>query len=115
MATHIIGLQSLLPVATLAASAWLIVISVAAARRGLPGLLAIGVLPTVGVVVAGLAKFAPVVTSGDEMGVGWLLHIANILVGVPLGIVAVGIILLIPRTAERFAAAPRSVTMGSAL
>ncbi|SBS73009.1 hypothetical protein [uncultured Microbacterium sp.] len=115
LATHIIGLQSLLPVATIAASGWLIVVSVAGARRGLPWLLAIGMLPTVGLVMAGLAKFAPVVTIGDEVGVGWLLHIANILVGVPLGIVAVGIVLLIPRTAERFATAPRSTTIGSTL
>lgn len=108
LATHIIGLQSLLPVATIAASVWLIVVSVAAARRGLPGLLAIGVLPAVGVVVAGLAKFAPVVTIGDEVGLGWLLHIANILVGVPLGIVTLGIVLLIPRAAHMFATAPRT-------
>jgi hypothetical protein len=115
LTTHIIGLQSLLPVATIAASAWLIVVSVAAARRGLPGLLAIGVLPAVGVVLTLTAKFAPIVTIGDEMGFAWMLHIANILVGVPLGIVTIGIVLLIPRTAGRLATAPRSRTTGTTL
>lgn len=115
LATHIIGLQSLLPLATIAASGWLIVVSVTAARRGLPALLAIGVLPAVGVVVGGLAKFAPVVSIGDGLGAGWVLQIANILVGVPLGIVAIGIMLLIPRTAMKLATAPRSMAAGPTL
>lgn len=115
LATHIIGLQSILPLATIAASGWLIAISVAAARRGLPGLLAIGALPAVGVVIAVLAKFAPVVTEGDQTGIGWILHIGNILVGVPLGIVALGIVLLIPRAAARLASTPHSTPTDSTM
>ncbi|KJL45060.1 hypothetical protein RS82_00409 [Microbacterium trichothecenolyticum] len=108
LATHLIGVQSLLPLAEIAASGWLIIISIAAARRGLPGLLAVGVLPAVGVLAALLAKFAPVLTAGDQIGLGWFLHIGNILVGVPLGIVAVGIALLVPDAAARFATGLRS-------
>lgn len=111
LATHIIGLQSLLPLATLAASGWLVIVSVAAARRGLPGLLAIGVLPAVGVVIALLAKFAPAATENDQSGIGWIVHIANILVGVPIGIVTLGVVLLIPRAAAKLATAPRSTSI----
>ena len=108
LATHIIGLQSLLPLAVLAASGWLVIISIAAARRGLRGLLAVGVLPAIGILGGLLAKFAPVLTTVDQIGLGWFLQVSNIRVGVPLGIVALGVVLLAPGAAESFLTAPRS-------
>ena len=55
-----------------------------------------------------LAKFAPVLTTVDQIGLSWFLQVSNILVGVPLGIVALGIVLLVPGAAESLLTAPRS-------
>lgn len=96
LATHVIGTQSLLPLAELGTSGWLVAIAIGGARRGLPGLLAVGVLPALTLVLLLVGKLIPGFLTLDVAGVGWALHIANLLVAVPLGIVALGITTLVP-------------------
>jgi hypothetical protein len=101
LAAHIVGNQALLPLAEIGGSGWLVAVGVAAFRRRLPGLVAVAVLPAVALTVLAAARLLPGLLAGDALGVGWLIHIANLVVGVPVGIVALGVALVVPTVWQR--------------
>lgn len=102
LAVQMAGTQGLLATGMVGLSGWLVAVALLAARRRLVGLALIG-LPPAGILLL-LASDVLIPVIGDS-GPEWvfLVYVAAFTIGLPLGLVATGLAVLIPAGARRLA------------
>ncbi len=96
------GTQGLLATGMLGVSGWLVAVALVAARRRLPGISVVGV-PAAAILLflASDALFPALGDSGPEWV--FLVYVAAFTLGLPLGLLAMGLTVLVPAGARRLA------------
>jgi len=100
LAVQMAGTQGLLATGMLALSGWLVATAMVAFRRNLAGLAVIGLLPAAIILLLVFDVLAPRTELPDVV---FLIYIAAITVGLPGGLLALGVTLLVPRARARLA------------
>lgn len=103
-ATHMVGTQGLLPLSSHLLAAWLVLVAVIAFRRGLRGLVAVGVLPAFLLALFVLDAIVPIADEGVLSGVVWVVYIIVQLLAQPLALIGFGLVALRSAVKERLAA-----------
>jgi hypothetical protein len=98
LAVQMAGTQGLLATGMLALSGWLVATAVLTARRRLGGLLVIGLLPAAIILLLAFDILAPRAELPDVV---FLTYIAAITIGLPGGLLALGVTLLVPAARAR--------------
>jgi hypothetical protein len=98
------GTQGLLATGMLGLSGWLVAVALVAARRGLPGLAVIGVPAAVILLILAADALLPALGTSDAEW-AYPVYVIAFAIGLPLGLLAVGLTVLVPSAAQRLSRA----------
>jgi len=104
LVVQVAGTQGMIATGMVGLAAWLIATAILAGRRRLPGLVVIGLLPAA---ILGLLVFDILAPHAELPDAVFLIYVAAITIGLPLGLTTLGVSLLVPAGRERFAARSR--------